>query len=84
MYRAPDVTIRCVACGGTNVTPPTMAAAGEHSVTVYLATEAAEKAEHFNADRARVCLECGHVMLTLSDENLRLFRMLAPALRPYP
>jgi len=84
MYRAPDVTVRCVVCGGTSVTPPTTISGGSHPLTVYFASAIPGRNELFHADRARVCLDCGHVMLAMSEENLALLRTLAPTLRPYP
>ncbi len=90
MYREPDATPRCVSCGATQITPPTLFKNTEGLPCVYF-LERGKKAgwsidtnsKSFSVNRARVCLACGHVMLALSPHELEDLRAKAAELEPY-
>ena len=90
MYRAPDSAPRCPSCGGTELAPATrFYARGQHDCTPTVVFEVRGEQgflgpphEYFHADRARVCLACGHLMLGMSPEQLAKLRSRGPWLQP--
>ena len=88
MYRAPDVTPRCVSCGDTQLTPATWFTVSEGFAHVYFENRSAKPGllgqprESFHVNRARVCLACGHVMLGLAPDDLELLRKKLATLSP--
>lgn len=91
MYRAPDHSPRCPMCGQSNLTPPTRLLSGESqsgsdtrlSFDVRGPTDrfALEQAS-FILKRGSVCLDCGHVTLSLSAEDLAQLRARVSSLHP--
>lgn len=88
MYRAPDATPRCSACGNANLTPATKFDTSEGFPNVYFEKAEPEtgffasNTETFAVDRARVCLDCGHVMFSFSSDKLATLRAHLPRLKP--
>jgi len=89
MYREADDSPRCTACGKSNVTPPTRFVL-DQGVTAGLVFAIrnpekgwlAKTARAFDVDRARVCLDCGHVMLALGPKRLEELRSEVAGLLP--
>jgi hypothetical protein len=88
MYREADDSPRCTACGNPNVTPPTHFDLTEGSASVVFGIRQPEKgwlaetSKRFAVNRARVCLDCGHVMLAFGPERLEELRRALADLRP--
>ena len=87
MYRSPDATPRCTACGNSQLTPETKFDTSEGFANLFFHYRDATpgffggvESRIFALDRARVCLDCGHVMLSLSARKLAALREAMPAL----
>jgi hypothetical protein len=87
MYRVPDKSPRCLACGNTNLTPETKFDPSEGNAYIHFFDPTAEPGffDHsdatFAVNRARVCLDCGYVMLSLGRERLAQLRAAIGRLR---
>jgi hypothetical protein len=89
MYREPDRTPHCVSCGGAHVTPPTRFDLTEGAACVqYLIVGTTGvfggTPEPYRVTRARVCLDCGHVMHGLDTRELERLRTRLQNLAPAP
>ena len=91
MYRSPDATPRCTACGNSQLTPETKFDTSEGLANVYFRHRDAKpdffgsvESATFAVDRARVCLDCGHVMLSFCEAKLAALREAMPQLVPLP
>jgi len=89
MYRAPDQTPRCASCGGTSLTPATKFDPSDGFAYVWFRDRrvtptvlGGDGTQHLAIDRARVCLDCGHVMLGFSDSRLAELRAVSAAFEP--
>jgi hypothetical protein len=89
MYRTQADAPRCPACQGTALTPTTKFDPGEGRSSVYF--DYTKKGGlfdldgvHFVCDRARVCLECGHVALSMSKKRLEGLKEELAKLTPVP
>jgi hypothetical protein len=90
MYRQPDTTPRCTACGAVEVTPATFFDNTEGYPRIHFHILGAQPnflgskpTETVDVNRARVCLACGHVMLGVSPDQLTALRQKAHALEPF-
>ena len=90
-YRDPDRTPRCQACGGTSLTEETLFSTLEGDARVYFEVVTGKEGffsgkprAEFHADRARVCLECGHVMIALGARQLENLRQQLHGLAALP
>jgi hypothetical protein len=87
MYRVPDTSPRCVACGNTNLTPETRFDPSEGNANIHFFDPKAKQGflddghPTFAVNRARVCLDCGHVMLSLGGTRLEQLRAAIDRLR---
>ncbi len=86
----PHTSPRCPACGDSNLTPSTYVTPTEGYVRVQFEVRGERPGflgglprEHFEVDRATVCLGCGHVSFGLSRATLALLRERVSSLRPY-
>jgi len=96
MYRAPDTTPRCVACGGQSLTPETKFDPSEGWAYVHFAEHGTRSPlfgggdrptltpVRFAIDRARVCLDCGHVKLSMSSKTVAKLRADLANLQAFP
>lgn len=87
MYREPDRTPHCAACGRTTLTPPTLLDPSEGYLNVHFQEKTDKPAgwlgparERFSIKRVRICIECGHVMLFLDAQTLGTLRARLPGL----
>ncbi|HEU4413023.1 MAG TPA: hypothetical protein VFS43_47715 [Polyangiaceae bacterium] len=88
-YRITDRPPHCSACGSSALTPPTKFDASEGPPAVCFQAKKAERSlfggptmHAFVVDRARVCLDCGHVMLSFGRERLDEMRGMMASLKP--
>jgi hypothetical protein len=73
--------VRCTACGSDTLTHvSSFDDTSGYSHVVFLDGSADER--RFRVDRARVCLDCGHVMLAMSPRTLAELRAERGSLRP--
>jgi hypothetical protein len=78
-----------VACGNSNLTPETKFDPSEGNAYIHFRDPTADPTRTFFDDdqpkfavnRARVCLDCGHVMLSLGRERLAQLRAVIGRLR---
>jgi hypothetical protein len=90
MNRAPDTKPRCNACESTNVTVSTKFDPSEGWSYLHFRDTAAAPGLFSTddvtiaIDRARVCLDCGNVMLSLGAGKLAALRARLSKLEPYP
>ena len=89
MYRSPDTTPRCVACGNSNLTPETKFDTSEGYANLYFKRRdvvagffSTSDTQTLAIDRARACLDCGYVMLFLGEGKLEWLRKELPGLVP--
>lgn len=83
---------RCPLCQGTSVTPATQFRQQSSTLSVTSVFQgpgrswASSGEEGFEVGRCRVCLDCGYVLLFLSQEELALLQkriaLLVPLLTP--
>jgi hypothetical protein len=88
-YRSAEPAPRCSSCGGSSLTPSTKFDTSEGYAKVYFENTKVEPSFFggsgtitFAIDRARVCLDCGHVMLGFSKERLEGLRHEMASLKP--
>ena len=80
--------LQCPTCSGTNITPATQIKMQSSNVGLHVVFQTAEESwastgqEGFPVKRGRVCLDCGYVLLFMSDRALGELRQKAAALRP--
>ncbi len=67
----------CTFCASTRVSAPTLLDPTDGFLKIRY-----EESVDFVVGRARVCLDCGHVMVFLSETQLERLRGMAPRLRP--
>jgi len=90
MYRDPGATPpRCPLCGGTSLTPETKLDPSEGYLNVHYEVAGGEPGllgsapvERFAVDRARICLDCGHVVTGMSARTLAMLRARLGQLAP--
>jgi hypothetical protein len=79
-----------VACGNTNLTPETKFDPSEGNANIHFVDPTLDPRDRgffddgqwtFAVNRARVCLDCGYVMLSLSRERLAQLRAAIGRLR---
>ena len=75
-------TVRCASCGSTNTTATRLYAASGTFTVDFEKRDAKRGHESFPIDRVRVCFDCGHVMLALSQARLALLRGAVDRLAP--
>ncbi len=85
MYRTADPNApRCTACGGSACTPPTKFDPTKGWSRVYFRTADPRQSYSVTINRARICMECGHVMFGVDSKQLgdlgRAMPMLVPNL----
>jgi hypothetical protein len=81
MYRAPDHTPRCSSCSGASLTPLTKFDTSDGFANLYFRDQSVmpsvfggDGSRTLSIDRARVCLDCGQVMLAFSEKRLTELR----------
>lgn len=90
MSQASLPPLRCPVCSGTNVSVATQLTKQGSNGGVQLAFQgpdvswASTGQEVFAAKRARACLDCGHVIVFLSDTKLQKLRARIGALTSLP
>ena len=88
MYReSPERTLHCAQCGSSALTDETRfePSAGYASVHFREVQDALTRELHAcRVDRARICLECGHVALCVSPTTLGALKAKLGALRAVP
>ena len=88
MYRDPDRTPECTFCGRTNLSPstrldPTKGFLAAHFKRVPTPESGPVSGQHsVVVQRARICLDCGHVMLFIDGKTLAELKAALPALAP--
>jgi hypothetical protein len=86
MYRTSDAKPRCLACGNEHLTEPTAFDVTGEGSPVVIFDNPTTLFGLFNAryrvNRARVCLDCGHVMLAIAGEELENLRAASQSLKP--
>lgn len=88
-YRSPAQTTRCCSCGSALLTPSTKFDTIDgrpqiyfHDPTIEPSFWVGDGTRTFSVDRARVCLDCGHIMLSFSKEKLEELRGAIASLKP--
>lgn len=88
-YRTPEKTPLCASCGGGSLTPATKFDTSEGYPNVYFRNTKVQPSffggsdrQWYPVDRARICLDCGHVMLFFSAERLGMLRAETGSLKP--
>jgi hypothetical protein len=77
-------------CGNTSLTPETKFDPSEGNAVIHFGDASVAQAfmsdpyRRFPVNRARVCLDCGHVALALGPRKLAALRAALAALRPLP
>ena len=84
MYREPDRTPECTVCGRTSLTPLTRLDPTKGFLAVHFKRMqgGAEGQHSVTLRRARICLECGHVMLFVDKTTLADLKASLPHLTP--
>lgn len=90
-YRSPDQTPLCCSCGSASLTPSTKFVLHESMAQVHF-QDTPGKPSFFNSDGtrifsmsidcARVCLDCGHIMLSFGQKKLEELRDKMASLKP--
>lgn len=88
-YSSPDQTPLCCSCGSASLTPSTKFDTSEGLAQVYFQDPTVEPSffggggtRTFSIDRARVCLDCGHIMLSFGKKKLEELRDAMASLKP--
>jgi hypothetical protein len=88
-YRSPDQTPLCCSCGSASLTPSTKFDTSEGFAQLYFHDPTIEPSffggggmRTFSIDRARVCLDCGHIMLSFGKKKLEELRDEIASLKP--
>ena len=80
--------LQCPTCGGANVTPATQLKEQSKETGLHVVFESGEETwasrghAGFPVKRGRVCLDCGYVMVFMSDRALGELRAKIAGLRP--
>jgi hypothetical protein len=74
--------LHCPVCGGPHVTPATQVKQMNADTGLHAVFEDGDSTAGFAVMRGRACLDCGHVMLFLSDKQLGELRQKITGLRP--
>lgn len=88
-YRSTGQPPLCSSCGSASLTPPTAFDSDAAPPCVYFRDASVAPSYlrgdgtlAFAVDHARVCLDCGHVMLGFGKKGLDVLRQMAASLEP--
>jgi hypothetical protein len=76
--------LECPVCGGSHVTPATRVKQMNADIGLHAVFEGGDGTAGFAVTRCRACLDCGHVLLFLSDKQLGDLRQKITGLLPVP